>query len=79
MSPVSIKEARHNLSGLLSAVEHGETVIITRRGKAVARLVPEERRAKPLPDMEDFRKSIKVKGTPLSRQIVEARDAEDGL
>lgn len=33
-------EAKTHLSALLAAVEAGETVTITRRGKAVARLVP---------------------------------------
>lgn len=33
------------LSALLERVEHGEEVIIARRGKAIARLVPEPRRS----------------------------------
>jgi prevent-host-death family protein len=33
-------EAKTHLSALLDRVEKGETFIITRRGKAVARLVP---------------------------------------
>jgi prevent-host-death family protein len=33
-------EAKNKLGTLLDWVEHGEEVLITRRGKAVARLVP---------------------------------------
>ena len=33
-------EAKNRLGTLLDWVEHGEEVLITRRGKAVARLVP---------------------------------------
>jgi len=33
-------EAKNKLGQLLDLVEHGEEVIITRHGKAVARLVP---------------------------------------
>jgi prevent-host-death family protein len=33
-------EARNRLGQLLDLVEHGEEVVITRHGKAVARLVP---------------------------------------
>ena len=33
-------EAKNKLDQLLDLVEHGEEVIITRHGKAVARLVP---------------------------------------
>ncbi len=39
---VSVREARERLSQLLSAVEHGEKVEITRRGKVVAQLAPSE-------------------------------------
>ncbi len=39
---VSIQEARKQLSKLLKAVEHGERIEITRRGRVVARLTPPE-------------------------------------
>jgi len=35
---VSVAEAKSHLPGLLRAVEHAETVVITRHGKAVAQL-----------------------------------------
>lgn len=40
MRDVGSFEAKTRLSELLAAVEAGESVTITRRGKAVARLVP---------------------------------------
>lgn len=40
MREVGAFEAKTHLSELLAAVEAGETVTITRRGKAVAQLVP---------------------------------------
>lgn len=40
MKTVGVLEAKTHLSELLAAVEAGETVIIMRRGKAIARLVP---------------------------------------
>ncbi|NMG56753.1 type II toxin-antitoxin system Phd/YefM family antitoxin [Aromatoleum aromaticum] len=39
---VPVYEAKTRFSELLAAVEHGEQVIITRRGRAVARIVPTE-------------------------------------
>jgi len=39
MKTVAIYEAKNHLSELLAAVEKGETVSITRRGRPVARLV----------------------------------------
>lgn len=40
MITVGSFEAKTKLAELLDKVEHGEVVTITRRGKAVARLVP---------------------------------------
>ena len=37
---VSIKEAKNKLSSLLDQVERGAEVVITRRGRAIAKLVP---------------------------------------
>ena len=43
MIEVSDFEAKTRLSSLLDKVSHGEEVVTTRRGKAVARLAPVER------------------------------------
>jgi prevent-host-death family protein len=45
MKTVTIREAQHNLSKILLAVEAGETVQITRRRMPLARLVPEPSRS----------------------------------
>jgi prevent-host-death family protein len=42
MREIGAFEAKNRLSALLSWVEHGEEILITRHGKAVARLVPSE-------------------------------------
>jgi prevent-host-death family protein len=42
MRQVGAFEAKNKLGTLLDWVENGEEVLITRRGKAVARLVPAE-------------------------------------
>ncbi len=41
MREVQIADAKAHLPQLIDAVERGETVIITRHGRAVARIVPE--------------------------------------
>ena len=40
MVEVASRELRNDTAGVLRRVESGETVVITRRGKAVADLVP---------------------------------------
>lgn len=42
MREVQSTEAKAHLAQLLSEVEHGETIAITRHGKPVAHLVPAE-------------------------------------
>lgn len=44
MREVQASEAKVHLPQLLDAVEHGETIIITRHGRPIARLVPEAQR-----------------------------------
>jgi len=41
MREIQASEAKAHLAQLLDEVERGETVIITRHGRAIARLVPE--------------------------------------
>ena len=41
MREIQSSEAKAHLPQLLDEVERGETLIITRRGRAIARLVPE--------------------------------------
>jgi len=77
MTTINLKEARKRLGELVSAAEHGETVVLTRRGRTVARLVPPERkRLKRLPDLAAFRASIKVKGRSLTDELIAMREEE---
>ncbi|KAI5916286.1 type II toxin-antitoxin system Phd/YefM family antitoxin [Thauera sp. 2A1] len=41
MQAMSVADAKAHLSELLSQVESGDEVVITRRGRPIARLVPE--------------------------------------
>ncbi len=76
MQTVNVKEARARLKELLEQVEAGEEVVLLRRGREVARLVPPKGEGHPLPDLSDFRKSIAIKGQPLSSHVIRARREE---
>ena len=74
---VNVKEARSRISSLLDKTQKGEEIMIVRRGKRVARLVPIESVApRRLPDLSAFRDSMKIKGAPLSQTIIKGRDEE---
>lgn len=77
MDTVSIKEARRRLSHLVEAAERGQPTVITRRGKKVVRLVPlKETPLRGLPDLTEFRASIKVRGKGLTDTVLEGRKEE---
>ena len=76
MRTVSIREARQKLRTLLDDVAAGEEIVLVRRGKAVARLVPAGDTANRLPSLADFRRSIQLRGTTLGEELAAAREEE---
>jgi prevent-host-death family protein len=76
MIEISTKKARGDLSSLLKRVEKGEEVIISRRGKQVARIIPVHTGTKHLPSLKKFRDGIRLRGEPLSQTVVRARTEE---
>jgi uncharacterized protein len=76
MRAAGIREARQSLSALLEDVRNGHEIVITDRGKPVARLVP------PLPlsvkaftGRGDLRRGMPVLRPPLSRDLVREPEA----
>jgi prevent-host-death family protein len=75
MGEVNVKDARIQLSALLDRVEKGEEIVIKRRGKRVAKMVPPGN-VSYLPSLKDFRASLKVRGKPLSQTVIDTRKEE---
>ena len=74
MRKAGIREARQNLSALLEEVRKGREIIITDRGREVARLLPPRRlSSEPFPDLSAFRSQMPVLSPPLSATIIEDR------
>jgi prevent-host-death family protein len=79
MREIGSFEAKNKLSALLDQVEHGAEIIITRRGRAVARLVPAEPgfdRKKAKRAVEGLRaasKGVKLGGLKIKDLINEGR------
>ena len=57
MLEVTAAEAKAKLSSLLDVVEAGQSVVITRRGKAIAELVPRRAVRDLLPQLQALRNS----------------------
>lgn len=77
MKTVQASEAKAKFSALLSEVERGEVIEITRHGKTIARIVPEadeaERRRKAVDDLIQWRKTLPKTGITVE-DILSARD-----
>ena len=75
MRTAGVREARQNLSALLDEVKMGREVVITERGRPVAKLVPPDRpRGKGVPNLAAFRRRMPVLDPPLSTTIAEERE-----
>jgi prevent-host-death family protein len=79
MHTISAKQARERFRALVDAAVRGETTIITRRGRQVARLDPiVAESGRKLPDLAEFRSSLCLKGRGLSATVVALRAKERG-
>lgn len=75
---IGATEARDRFSQLLDEVESGETIVITRHGKPVARLVPvsspsRERTRETIAELRSFRRGRSLGGVRLRELIDEGR------
>ena len=77
MDKVQLFEAKARLSELVDRAEAGQEIVITRRGRAVARLVPARAKGKRevdrdgiMDDIEAFAKTVKVKRAFDIRELV---------
>ena len=74
MRSAGIREARQNLSALLEEVRKGRGVLLTDRGRPVARIVPPLQEAvRPFSSHRRFRQGIRLKGRPLSDTLAAER------
>jgi len=74
MKKASIREVRQNLSALIEDVKKGREIIITDRGRPVARLVPPlQPSAAPFPNLSRFRRTMPALTPLLSDSIIEDR------
>lgn len=73
MVEVTTAEAKKGLSELLKRVQAGESITITRYGKAVATLNPPKQAA---PDMSEFRAKHGRTRTSATDELTRMRDQE---
>jgi prevent-host-death family protein len=75
MRIAGIREARQNFSALLAEVKKGREIVITKRGRPVAKLVPHDRPVRGgVPNLAAFRRRMPVFDPPLSATLEEDRE-----
>lgn len=74
MKSVAFTDFRKRASDFITEVEHGETIILLRRGKPVAEVVPfsDETRRSPAWKQPGIR--LRIRGSDLSSAILEERE-----
>ena len=75
MKTISFTDFRKKASGFIADVEHGETLILLRRGKPVAEVIPFSDRSQREPSWKKPGIRLKIKGSDLSSAILEDRKA----
>lgn len=78
MREVGAFEAKNRFSALLDQVERGSEIVITRRGRAVAKLVPtgsrfDRARAKRADGLREASKGVKLRGLKIKDLINQGR------
>ena len=74
MKTIAFTEFRKKASDLITEVEHGETLILLRRGKPVAEIVPFSDRTQRDPAWKQSGIRLRIRGSDLSSAILEERE-----
>lgn len=74
MKTITFTDFRKKASGFITEVEHGETLVLLRRGKPVAEIVPFSDRGHSIPAWKQPAIRLRTKGSDLSSAILEERE-----
>ena len=75
MKTLTFTDFRKNASGFITEVEHGETLVLLRRGKPVAEVIPFSDEALQKPSWKKPVIRLQIKGSDLSSAILQEREA----
>ncbi len=73
MRTAGVREARQRLSELLDEVRKGREVLITDRGRPVAKLAPVES-SQPFPDLSRVRRAYRGDDPALTDAVIDGRE-----
>ena len=76
MKNVSLTEFRSHASGMLTVVENGETIVVMRHGRPIARVSPVEALGRAPASWKRPARRLTCKGAELASAILEERERE---
>ena len=76
MKTITVAETKAHLSEILNSLENGEEIIITRRGRPVAKLTAITPAKKPLHSLAGLRKTMPESVTPGTVALSELRQEQ---
>lgn len=76
MKTISFTDFRKKASNFITEVEHGETLVLLRRGKPIAEIIPFTDNSGNTPSWKRQSTPLQIKGSDLSSAILEERESE---
>ena len=76
MKTITFTDFREKASGFITEVEHGETLVLLRRGKPIAEVIPFSGRLQRTPSWKQPGIHLQIQGSDLSSAILEERESE---
>ncbi len=77
MTTVTLTDFRSHASGMLTRVEHGETLVVLRHGRPIAEVSPVIKKDSSQPSWKRQALRLSTKGAGLSSAILEDRAHEN--
>ena len=74
MKTIAFTDFRKRASDLITEVEHGQTLVLLRRGKPVAEIVPYSDRSQEAPRWKRSGTRLRIRGSALSSAILDERE-----
>ena len=74
MKTITCTDFRKKASDFITEVEHGETIVVLRRGKPVAEIIPFSDEVRRTPSWKQSGISLQLQGSDLSSAILAERE-----
>ncbi len=75
MRTITFTDFRKKASSLITEVENGETIVLLRRGKPIAEVIPFSGKHRKTPTWKRRGVQLQIQGSDLSSAILEERDS----